>query len=183
LIAISLADDDELGWVRLTSGNEELLIVTERGQALRFHESEVRSMGRPAQGVIGIRLRAGDRVVCMDIVEPDGDLLVVTTKGYGKRTPLEEYSAKSRATMGILTLDRKAIPKIGRIAAARVVQPEEDLITLISANGIVMRTKANALSRQSRATQGVQTMDIEEGDTVVSLARIAAADLRKAGAA
>jgi DNA gyrase subunit A len=183
LIAISLADDDELGWVRLTSGDEELLIVTERGQALRFHESEVRSMGRPAQGVIGIRLRAGDRVVCMDIVEPQGDLLIVTTKGYGKRTPLGEYSAKSRATMGILTIDRKAIPKIGRIAAARVVQPDEDLITLISANGIVMRTKADALSKQGRATQGVQTMDIEEGDTVVSLARIAAADLRKAGAA
>jgi DNA gyrase subunit A len=183
LIAISLADDDELGWVRLTSGDEELLIVTERGQALRFHESEVRSMGRPAQGVIGIRLRAGDRVVCMDIVEPEGDLLIVTTKGYGKRTPLGEYSAKSRATMGILTIDRKAIPKIGRIAAARVIQPDEDLITLISANGIVMRTKADALSMQGRATQGVQTMDIEEGDTVVSLARIAAADLRKAGAA
>ncbi len=183
LIAIGLAGDDELGWVRLTTGNEELLIVTERGQALRFHESEVRSMGRPAQGVIGIRLKPDDRVVGMDIIEPKGELLIITTKGYGKRTPLQEYSAKSRATMGILTIDCKAIPKIGTVAAARVVQPDEDLITLISSNGIVMRTNAEALSEQGRATQGVQTMNLEDGDTVASMARIAAADLRKAGAA
>jgi DNA gyrase subunit A len=85
--------------------------------------------------------------------------------------------------MGILTIDRKAIPKVGVITAARVVQPEEDLITLISTKGIVMRTKAEAISQISRATQGVQVMNLEEEDSVVSIARIAAADLRKAGAA
>lgn len=181
LIAIGLADDDELGWVHTTSGDQELIIVTEHGQALRFHESEVRSMGRPAQGVIGIRLREGDHVVGLEVIEPGGDLLIVTNKGYGKRTPLEEYSAKSRATMGILTTSKKALPKIGPITAARVVQPDEDLITLISANGIVMRTKASAVSQFGRATRGVQIMNLEEDDTVASMARIAAADLRKAG--
>ncbi|MEA3351678.1 MAG: DNA gyrase subunit A [Chloroflexota bacterium] len=183
LIAISLTDDDELGWVHLTSGEDELLIITKRGQTLRFHESEVRSVGRSAQGVIGIRMRAGDQVIGMDIVEPGGELLIVTTHGYGKRTPLDEYTARSRATMGVLNIDRKAISTVGTVAAARVIQPDEDLITIISAHGIVMRTKANTLSQQSRATRGVQAMDLEQGDTVVSLARIAAADLRKAGAA
>ncbi len=183
LIAMGLADDDALGWVRLTRGDDELIIVTARGQALRFHEKEVRAMGRPAQGVNGINLRPGDQVVGMDVIEPGGDLLVITTRGYGKRTPLEEYPRKSRATMGILTIDRNALDKVGEVIAVRVVQPEEDLITLISANGIVLRTKANTISRIGRSTRGVQVMNLEADDTVVSLARFAAADLRKAGAA
>lgn len=182
LIAMGLANDDELGWVRTTSGEEEVIIVTERGQALRFHETEVRSMGRPAKGVYGIRLRAEDRVVGMEVVEPGADLLIVTTNGFGKRTSLEEYPVKGRATMGVLTIDRNALSKVGLITSARVVQPKDDLITLISANGIVLRTNADAISQYSRATRGVQVMNLEEDDTVVSIARFAAADLRKAGA-
>jgi len=182
LIAMGLANDDELGWVRTTSGDEEVIIITERGQALRFHESEVRSMGRPAQGVNGIKLRSGDIVVGMEIVEPNGDLLVVTTNGFGKRTSLDEYTPKGRATMGILTIDKNAQSKVGHITSARVVQPNEDLITLISSNGIVIRTKADTISQYGRATRGVQIMNLEADDTVVSMARFAAADLRKAGA-
>lgn len=182
LIAIGLADDDELGWVRTTSGDEEIIIISARGQALRFNENEVRPMGRPAQGVNGIRLRPNDKVVGMEVVEPGGDLLVVTTNGFGKRTSLDEYTSKGRATMGILTIDKNAIDKIGLITSARVVQPEEDLITLISANGIVMRTNANTISQFGRATRGVQVMNLEKDDSVVSMARFAAADLRKAGA-
>jgi len=182
LIAMGLADDDELGWVRTTTGDNEVIIISECGQALRFHEKEVRSMGRPAQGVKGIRLRANDKVVGMEIVEPGGDLLVVTTNGFGKRTSLDEYTPKGRATMGILTIDKNAIDKIGLITSARVVQPEEDLITMISANGIVMRTNANTISQLGRATRGVQVMNLEQDDSVVSMARFAAADLRKAGA-
>lgn len=182
LIAIGLADDDELGWVRTTTGDEEVIIISERGQALRFHESEVRSMGRPAQGVIGIRLRAGDKVVGMEVIEPGGDLLVVTTRGFGKRTSLDEYVPKSRATMGILTIDKNSIDSIGLITSARVVQPDGDLITLISSNGIVMRTKANTISQIGRATRGVQVMNLEADDSVVSMARFADADLRKVGA-
>ncbi len=182
LIAMGLSDDDELGWVRPTSGGGEVVIVTERGQALRFLEDEVRPMGRPATGVQGIKLRKKDHVVGMEVVEPGGDSLVVTVKGYGKRTPLDEYPQKGRATMGVLTLDKNAIPQVGKIAAARVVQAEEDLITLISANGIVMRTKAETIAKLGRATRGVRVMDLQDKDTVAALARISAADLRRVGA-
>ncbi len=181
LIAISLNTNDELGWVRLTGGTQELIIVTARGQALRFIETKVRAMGRSAQGVIGIRLRAKDQVVGMEVVERGGDLLIITEKGYGKRTSLDEYTAKGRATMGNLTIDKNALGVVGLIVAARVVQPKEDLITLISAQGIVLRTKAESISQYSRATRGVQVMSMEEGDSVASIARFAAADLRKAG--
>ena len=140
-------------------------------------------MGRPASGVQGIKLRKGDQVIGMEIVEPGGDLLVVTTKGYGKRTPLENYPSKGRATMGILTLDKTAIPVVGKIAVARVVQAKEDSITLISANGIVMRTDAEAIAKLGRATRGVRVMDMQEGDSVAALARFSAADLRRVGAA
>lgn len=183
LIAMGLADGDELGWVRPTSGSDDVLIVTERGQALRFSENEVRSMGRPAAGVKGINLRANDKVIGLEVVEPGGDLLVVTTKGYGKRTSLDEYTPRGRATMGNLTIDKQAIPRVGTIAVVRVVQPTEDLITLISANGIVLRTQADTIAQFGRATSGVQVMGLQEGDTVAALARISAADLRRVGAA
>jgi DNA gyrase subunit A len=180
LIAISLADDDELGWVRLTRGDDEIVMVTEKGQALRFSESEVRSMGRTAAGVIGIRLSKGDQVTSMEVVEPGGELLVVTTKGYGKRTPLNAYAAKSRATKGITTIDKKAFNKIGVIAAARVVQEADDL-TMMSAGGVIIRTKVKTISRSGRATRGVLLMNVKEGDSVASLARIAHADLLRVG--
>ena len=182
LIAMGLANDDALGWVRPTAGGGEIVIITEKGQALRFKEDEVRPMGRPATGVQGINLRKKDQVVGMEVVEPGGDLLVVTVKGFGKRTPLDEYPPKGRATMGVLTLDKNAIPVVGKIAASRVVQAKEDFINLISANGIVMRTKADAIAQLGRATRGVRIMDLNEKDTVAALARISAADLRRVGA-
>jgi DNA gyrase subunit A len=182
LIAMGLADDDALGWVRPTAGGGEIVIVTEQGQALRFSEDEVRPMGRPATGVQGIKLRTGDKVIGMEVVEPGADLLIVTENGYGKRTNLEEYPSKGRATMGVLTFDKKSIPEIGKIAVARVVQAKEDSITLISTNGIVMRTQADAIANFGRATRGVRIMDIQEGDSVATLARISAADLRRVGA-
>ena len=118
----------------------------------------------------------------MEVVEPNGDLLVVTTKGQGKRTALDEYTPKGRATMGILTLDKHAIPEVGKIAVARVVQAADDDITLISTNGIVMRTKAKNIARLGRATRGVRVMHLQEGDAVATMARFSAADLRQVGA-
>ena len=182
LIAIGLAEGDSLGWVRLTQGNDEIIIITKNGQALRFSEDLVRPMGRPASGVIGIRLRGKDKVVGMEVVEPDGDLLIVTTKGQGKRTSLDEYVPKGRATLGVLTLNKHAIPEVGKIAVARVVQAAEDDITLISTNGIVMRTKANSIAQLGRATRGVRVMVLGEGDAVATMARFSAADLRRVGA-
>jgi len=181
LIAINLAEGDELRWVRLTDGDCETIMVTEQGQALRFSEKQIRPTGRTAAGVIGMRLKGVDRLTSMEIVEEGGDLLVVTTQGYGKRTPLSEYTARSRATLGITTINKKAISIIGTIAAARVVQEADDL-TIISINAVVLRTKVKQIKQAGRATRGVHLIGLKEGDSVASLARIAEADLRLVGA-
>ncbi len=177
LIAINLKEDDSLGWVRLSSGKNDLMLITRKGYALRFQEKEVRQMNRPAMGVIGIRLREKDEVIGMDIVEKGGDLLVITEKGFGKRTSLDGYPRRSRATMGVLTVDKKALPVIGEIAAARVVLPKQDQITVISSEGTVMRTKAETISQYNRVARGVTIMQLREGDVVVSIARFAEQDL------
>ncbi|MCX7608371.1 MAG: DNA gyrase subunit A [Anaerolineales bacterium] len=181
IIAITLDEGDELGWARLTHGKDEIILVTEQGQALRFSEEEVRPMGRLAGGVTGIRLAEGDKIASMDVVEPDGYLVLVTEQGYGKRTPLSEYPAKGRATGGVQTIAKEAIGKIGLISAARVVQEADDL-TLISANGIVLRLKVKEVKVMGRATRGVELMKVRQGDRVASIARLAVADLKKAGA-
>jgi len=181
LIAMSLSKGDALGWVRLTSGEDEIILVTEQGQALRFTEGVVRAMGRQAGGVIGIRLRGDDRLASMEVIEPGGELLQITTKGYGKRTALSAYPPKGRGTRGVLTISKKGLDQVGLIAAARVVQQADEL-TIISRNGVVLRTKVNQISQAGRATRGVRIMDIKDGDTVASLARTAHADLRRVGA-
>ena len=179
LIAINLSEDDELRWVRLTNGEQDLIIITEQGQALRFHENKVRPMGRTAAGVIGIRMRGPDKVTSMEVIEPEGKLLVVTSGGYGKRTPLEQYTPKGRGTMGVATINKHAIPEIGFITSARVVQ-EEDHLTIITTNGVLIRTTVAQISVGSRATRGVRLINLLDGDSVASVARIAEADLRSA---
>ncbi|MBE7432818.1 MAG: DNA gyrase subunit A [Anaerolineales bacterium] len=181
LIAVNLDEGDTLGWARLTSGKDEIIIVTENGQALRFSEEKVRAMGRQAAGVQGIRLKKGDVVTSMDVVNKDGALLVVTTGGFGKQTPLKEYAPKGRATGGIATIDQKALKEIGKIAAARVVQKEDDL-TIMTANGVVIRLKVKDVKQSGRATKGVHLIKPQDGDSVASVARISADDLKKAGA-
>lgn len=180
LIAINLGEGDELGWARLTDGNNEIILVTEQGQALRFPEEQVRPMGRTAAGVTAIRLKGKDLLTSMEVVEPDGDLLVVTAGGFGKRTPLSEYPAKNRAIGGIQTINKRALPRIGQIVAARVVQEADDL-TIMSAGGVVLRTKVKDISQTGRATQGVTLMNLQRGDSVASIARVAEADLRMVG--
>ena len=180
LIAIGLEEGDVLGWVRLTSGDDEIIIVTEQGQALRFHEQKVRPMGRPAAGVKGINLRPGDHVTSMGVVDPDGDLLVVSQKGYGKRTPLGEYPVKGRATGGVVTLSRSKRDLTGPVAAARVVSAEDDL-TIISSGGKVLRTKMKQIKQTGRATMGVRVINLKEGEIVASVARISAKDLKLVG--
>jgi DNA gyrase subunit A len=177
LIAINLKDDDRLGWVQLTSGKNDLILVTRNGYALRFNEKDVRPMNRPAMGVIGIRLREGDQVIGMDIVEKGGDLLVITEKGYGKRTELDSYPVRNRATMGVLTTDKKALGTIGNVAAARIIQPKSDHITVISAEGTVMRTRAESISQYNRVAKGVSIMQMREDDVVVAIARFDDQDL------
>jgi len=181
LIAISLENGDSLGWAHLTSGENEMLFVTELGQALRFVETEVRAMGRTASGVQGIKLRKGDRVASMEVVEEGGSLLIVTKNGHGKQTPLTQYPTYGRAGSGVATIDQKAIPIVGKIVTARVVQPTDEL-TLISANGIVLRLKVREIKEASRATRGVHLIKLQSGDDLAAIARIAAADLKKVGA-
>ncbi len=171
LIAIMLEPGDVLGWVRLTHGDDEIILVTEKGQALRFSEQQVRPMGRQAAGVTAIRLAPGDKIASMDVVEPNGDLLVVTAKGYGKRTPLSEYPSTRRAAKGVKTINVASLGKIGYIVAARVVQ-EDDELTIISSNGLVLRTKVKEISRAGRATRGVRLMEMQNGDAIASVARI-----------
>jgi len=170
LIAIRLeatpSGHDQLGWVRRTRGRQELIVVTEQGQALRFRESEARPVGRNAMGVYAIKLEPGDRVVSARIVDPKADLLTVTKKGYGKRTPLSEFRTQGRYTKGVLCFKGK---HAGTLAAAGVVHPE-DQITFITAGGIALRTHAKEISRLGRATRGVMIMDLKPGDEIASMA-------------
>ena len=178
LIAISLDEGDELGWARLTNGNDEIILVTERGQALRFSEREVRPMGRAAGGVAAIKLSGNDRVTSMEVIEKGGDLLIITSKGYGKRTSLSEYPIKGRATMGVQTIDQKALSKTGMITAARVVQETDDL-TIMSANGVALRTMVKDVPKTDRPKRGKPLMQLQSGDTVVSMARFPESNTNK----
>ena len=180
LIAIGLEPGDELGWVRLTGGKDDIILVTAHGQALRFNEASIRPMGRPAAGMNGIHLTNRDQVASMEVIKPGAELLVVTEWGYGKRTPLTDYPIKGRATNGVLTIDQKNLDKVGKIATARVVE-ENDEVTLISASGLIIRMKVKDISQTGRATRGVRVMDLTSGDIVVSVARIAEADLKEVG--
>ncbi|MFQ5854759.1 MAG: DNA gyrase subunit A [Anaerolineae bacterium] len=172
LIAISLDEGDELRWAQITHGGQEAILVTEKGQAIRFSEEDVRPMGRTAAGVHAIKLAKGDHVTSMDIVRPDADLLIVTTKGYGKRTPLAEYSLRSRYGKGVRTINARQLKKTGTIADARVVDADDE-ITLISAEGIVIRTPVKNIPQMGRATLGAIVMRLGKGDSVVSIARLA----------
>jgi DNA gyrase subunit A len=176
LIAIFLDGDDELCWARLTSGSDEILLVTEQGKALRFSEGEVRPTGRQSAGVNGIALRKGDKVASMEIVEPGASLLVATRRGFGKRTPLEEYTPHRRATGGMATIDQHSVDIIGLIASARVVQ-EEDEVTLITSGGQALRLRVSQVAVKGRSTRGVHLMDLGKEDTLASIARIPAQDL------
>jgi DNA gyrase subunit A len=181
LIAMSLDEGDKLGWARLTSGNDEVIFVTEQGQALRFNENKIRAMGRQAAGVQAIRLDQDDGVTSMDVLEAEGSLLIITSNGYGKQTPLKDYPAKGRATGGVSTIDQKAIKDIGKIVAARVIQKADDL-TIITSNGVAIRIKVKDVRQAGRSTRGVHLIKPQPGDSVASVARIAAEDLKKAGA-
>ncbi len=171
LIAMSLDKDDYLGWVRHTSGRQDLILVTRGGQSIRFHERDVRVMGRPAGGVSAIRFASGDELAGMDVIEdPRDDLLVVTEFGYGKRTPLEEYKRQRRFGSGIRTLTSD-LSKTGRIIGTAVVKPDDDL-TLITAGGIALRTEVSTINVYGRSTGGVKLMDLPDEDVLVSMALV-----------
>jgi DNA gyrase subunit A len=177
LIAINLDKGDQLGWARLTRGKDELIMVTALGQGLRFSEEAVRPMGRAAGGVTGIRLRKGDRVAGVEVVEPGGYLVVVTERGYGKRTALSEFPVKGRATGGVVAIDQKNLATTGSVSVTRVVQESDDL-TVISTNGVALRIKVKDMRAMGRQARGVSVIKLGNGDSVASLARIEAANVK-----
>jgi len=171
LIAMNLDEGDELGWARLTSGNDELIMVTTGGVALRIKESAIRPMGRTAKGITGIRLSEGDHLASLEVVVKDAYLFVVTEKGYGKCTPLAKYRTQGRAGKGIATIHLDSIATIGKIASARVVE-KGDQLTLISNNGIMLRIEFDAIKKAGRATRGVRIMNLGKSDSVATVGRI-----------
>jgi DNA gyrase subunit A len=174
IIAIKVRDGDELVQVRLTSGDDDLLLVSKSGHASRFSESAVRSMGRDTSGVKGMNVagkigKEPNRVLAMDVARDDAELFVVTENGYGKRTAIPEYPVKGRGTKGVLTI--KLTEKKGGLAGALIVREHQDLL-FISQNGMVQRTKAGGISQMGRATQGVRVMNLKDDDRVSAVALV-----------
>ena len=153
----------------MTGGDEEVILVTKEGQAIRFSEDQVRSMGRSAQGVIGIRLDEGDEVVGLGVANNDADLLVVTEKGFGKRTPFKDYRLTNRGGKGVRTINKTA--KTGSIVGIQIVH-ESNEIMILSREGIMIRMKVSEISQLGRNTQGVTLMRLDESDEVVAVANI-----------
>jgi DNA gyrase subunit A len=169
--AITIDDTDELAWVDVSSGGDDVILATAQGMLARFAESEIRPMGRNAGGVIGIRLlkREGDHVVAMTVVDPAADLLVLTETGYGKRVALSEFRRKHRGGQGVRLIALEG-RKTGLVAAVQQVTPEDEELLLISAGGQVIRTETNTINRYSSSARGVIVMRLAEGDRVVGIA-------------
>ncbi len=170
IIAINIRDDDELVAVRLTQGDEDIIMVSRSGHAVRFKETQARPMGRDTGGVRGMNVsKKGNEVIAMAVAKDEADLLVVTEGGYGKRTSMTEYPVKGRGTMGVLTI--KLTDKKGELAGALMVRPGEELL-FMSQNGMVQRTRVDEISQYKRAAQGVRLMNIKEDDCVSAVARV-----------
>ncbi|RJQ20730.1 DNA gyrase subunit A [Candidatus Woesearchaeota archaeon] len=169
IIAIGLDEKDELVSVLFTDGNSQVIIATEQGNAVKFHEKNVRPMGRAAGGVIGVKLR-DDRVVCATVADDSKTLLTITEKGYGKRTPISDYRLTARGGVGVINI--KITDKNGKVVAAEQVS-DTDEVMLISHSGILIRTPVAGISTIGRNTQGVRIMKLDDNDRVISLTTIA----------
>ena len=167
LIALDLAEDDELSWVRLTSGRDDLLVATRFGKVIRFHEADVREMGRQARGVRAIRLAEGDVVVGMSVLRENGLVLTVSETGYGRLSNPEDYRLQRRGGMGILNYH---VEKYGNVAAIKVVDLDDDII-LIADDGVIIRIEAGSVRICARPSKGVRVMKVNEGSKVITMAR------------
>jgi DNA gyrase subunit A len=168
LIAINLVDGDELQWVGLSDGQNDIVVATRKGQAARFHETEVRPLGRGTQGVAAIRLRRDDEVIGMEVVQhADQQLLVVTEQGFGKRTDVADFPVKHRATGGVIA--NSLGPETGDVAAIRLVNREDEEVMLITELGTILRTEVGGINRYRRASRGVTVMKPATDDRIVSI--------------
>jgi DNA gyrase subunit A len=181
IIAITIGPDDELAWVDVSSGKDDVIIATALGKIARFNESDVRPMGRPAAGVVGIRLaNKSDRVVSMSVVQPAADLLVLTETGYGKRVPLTEFRTMRRGPQGVRLIGLEGT-KTGDVAAVQQVTEQDEELLLISAAGQVVRTETNTINRYSSQARGVIVMRLHSGDKVVGIAAFRAGLAQRGG--
>ncbi|MCI0434893.1 MAG: DNA gyrase subunit A [Gemmatimonadetes bacterium] len=175
--AINVTDDDELIDVTITNGDDEVLLATRDGMAIRFHESDVREMGRVATGVRGIRLRRTDEVIGMVVIRPEtretATLLTVTDQGRGKRSAVDEYPLQNRGGLGVINF--KLTDQTGRAIAAKGVQDSDELV-LITRNGVMNRQRVSDMRVIGRATQGVRVVTLDEGDSIVDIARVVPED-------
>jgi DNA gyrase subunit A len=169
LLAFDIEDGDELGWVLLTNGEDDLILVTRNGMSIRFSETDARDRSRAAGGVRAITLRDDDIIIGADVIRPGGSLLVVGEHGFGKRTPLEEYRIQGRGGIGILTMN--VTPKTGVIVGAEVVD-DSDRLLVLTANGKGIRVKVKEIRMVGRVTQGVKLINLAEGDSIASIARV-----------
>ncbi|MFS1510935.1 DNA gyrase subunit A [Chengkuizengella sp. SCS-71B] len=169
LIAITIREDDELIGVKLTDGNQEIIMGTEQGMSIRFSEKDVRTMGRSASGVKGITISENDQVIDMDVVDDDNDVLIVTAKGYGKRTPMSEYRSQTRGGKGIKTIN--VTDKNGSVVGLKIVHNDEDLM-IITSLGTIIRTSMSEISTMGRNTQGVRLINIREEDQVATVTQV-----------
>ena len=170
LIAIALEEGDEVIGVRLTDGSSEIILSTAGGQAIRFEEVEVRPMGRSTYGVIGMKMDEGDQAVAIDMVEPGATLLAVSENGYGKRTGMDEYRRTHRGGKGIITM--RITEKTGRVIGVRMVT-DDDQLMLVTSGGKVIRLRTNEIRVIGRNTQGVRLIELEEGERLAAVARLA----------
>ena len=171
LIAIGLREDDELIGVRVTDGNEEVILVTKEGMSIRFDENDIRHMGRTAMGVKGISLNSNDQVVAMNLCSEGTELLVVSENGFGKRTSIDEYRAQIRAGKGIKTYN--IADKTGDIVGAQMVSEDDDMM-IINSDGVLIRLRVNEISLFGRVTSGVKLMKTDDEVNIVSIAKIKA---------
>ncbi|UOF91764.1 DNA gyrase subunit A [Fodinisporobacter ferrooxydans] len=173
LIALNIREDDELIGVRVTDGQQQIIMGTKLGMSIRFSESDVRVMGRIATGVKGIQLSSEDVLIDMDVVRHDADVLVVTSHGYGKRTPIDDYREQTRGGKGIKTLN--VTQKNGYIVALKVVNSEDDLM-IITNSGVMIRLRINEISELGRYTQGVKLISLKDEEEVMNVARVVSTD-------
>ena len=170
LIAIKLRDGDDLISIKETTGDSNVIIITKKGKCISFSEDDVRVMGRAAGGVRAILLDKDDEVVSMELARKGEELLVVTEKGYGKRTPVKEYKIQARGGKGLLTYDKSKFDKTGYLVGAMTVQ-DDDEVFLINSDGIIIRIEASDVSKLGRTTQGVRIMKVDEESEIVAMAK------------
>ncbi|OFW77994.1 MAG: DNA gyrase subunit A [Alicyclobacillus sp. RIFOXYA1_FULL_53_8] len=173
IIAINLKEDDEVIGVRLTDGTKEIIMATKQGMSIRYHESDVRTMGRSATGVKGVNLNSDDEVIGMDVIENDLEVLVVTSRGYGKKTRTDDYRSQTRGGKGIKTLN--CTPKNGYVVGLKMVHSDDDLM-IITNGGVAIRIRVADISTQGRNTQGVKLINVHESEEVATVASAVSGD-------